>query len=134
MFRKILLPLLISWSSFGFAKGQVTLVGLVGVQIRSGWSTWSAKLVQPIQVNPLQVLFWNNGRCPRIPITSVSVKYVNDVYWYNATPKEGYYQIESRFMVEAVKLDFYLENVDEQCVITVSGFRDIAEPSSYDEE
>lgn len=131
--RKLLLPLLVSWSSFSFAKGQVTLVGPVGVQIRPGWSTWSAKLAQPIQVNPLQVLFWNTGRCPRIPITNVSVKYVNDVYWYNATPKDGGYHIESRFLVEAVKLDFYLDTADEQCVITVNGFRDIAEPAKYDE-
>jgi hypothetical protein len=130
---KILLTLLIL-STLSFAedlttKGQVDLVGPVGVDIRTGWSSWSAKLPQPIQVNPIQVLFWNNNRrCNQIPVTSVSVKYVNDVYWYSATPKDGAYYVESRFLIEGVKLDFYQEGVEEFCVIKISGIRDIAEP------
>jgi hypothetical protein len=139
MFKKVLVSLfLLGNATLGLAKqqGQVNLVGPVAVHVKAGESSWSAKISQPIQVNPLQILFWNTsaGRCPKIPITSVSVKYTNDLYWYNAMPRDGYYYIENRFLVEAVKLDFYLDGTDETCVITVSGFRDIAEPSSLNDE
>jgi hypothetical protein len=118
----------ISSTSFSFTnKGQVDIISPVGVEIKSGVSSWSAKLQQPIQVNPIQVLFWNtNRRCNYIPVTSVSVKYTSDLYWYSATPKDGYYEVDSKYQIEAVKLDFYLEAPDEFCVIKVTGFRDIA--------
>lgn len=132
--RNLLSALLIAGSSCCFAetsslvKGQVNLVGPTGVSINSGWSSWSVKLPQPMQVNPLQVMFWSNGgKCRVIPITSVSVKYINDVYWYNAMFREGSYQIEGKYQIDGVKLDFYLDGPPEMCVITVAGYRDISE-------
>lgn len=139
MIKKVLMPLfLLAMSVCAVSaennadlttRGQVDLIGPIGVDIRSGYSSWSAKLLQPIQVNPIQILFWNTtGRCRQIPITSVSVKYTNDAYWYTASAKNDGYYVEDRFLIEAVKLDFYLDSVDEFCVLKVSGFRDIAEP------
>lgn len=135
MLKKIVLSLLFC-SSIGLAQedyysqGRVDLIGPVGVQIQSGTSSWAAKLPRPLNVNPLSVVFWNSGnRCPVIPITSVSVKYVNDSYWYSTSMKNGYYYIESNYTIEAIKLDFYLNQPAEVCVVKVSGFRDIPEPT-----
>jgi hypothetical protein len=137
-FKKIIGTVLLSISSMGFAltnKGQVDLIPPTGIDIKCGVSSWSQKLTQCIQVNPIQILFWNTGnRCNIIPITSVSVKYANDLYWYNAIPKDGYYEVESKYAIEAVKLDFYLDSpVNEFCIVKVTGFRDIAEPKFQEE-
>lgn len=133
MLKKLICASLLTLSSIGFSftnKGQVDLISPTGIEIKSGNSSWSQKLSQCIQVNPLQVLFWNTGnRCNVIPITSVSVKYANDLYWYNAISKNGYYEVDSKYLIEAVKLDFYLDSpVNQFCIINVTGFRDIAEP------
>ena len=128
MVKSILCLLMLGWSSMSLGKGQISLAGPVGVPVPSGSSAWTAKLAQPVAVSPLQVMFWNTGsKCPRMPVVNVSVKYANDVYWYNAPFKQGYYQTEERFKIEAVKLDFYSDAPDEVCVITVAGYRDIAE-------
>lgn len=122
-----LVLLFMSSISFGLTtKGQVDLIPLTGVEIRSGMTTWSAKVSQPVQVNLIQVSFWNtNRRCNIIPVTSLSVKYFNDPYWYSANYGGGGYQVEYQYVIEAVKLDFYLENVDQFCIIKVYGFREI---------
>jgi len=134
LFKKIICPILFFISSISFGlttKGQVDLIPPTGIEIKSGVSSWSAKLSQPIQVNPLQVYFWNtNNRCNVIPVTSVSVKYVNDIYWYNTAYGDNGYQVEN-YMIEAVKLDFYLEGSDEFCVIKVSGCREIGKPTNF---
>lgn len=117
---------LCSISAFA-AKGQVSLIGPTGVQINSGWSHWSTKL-NPMQVNPIQVMFWSNGGCRVIPITNVSVKYVGDDYWYNATFRDRFYYVEDQHLIEGVKLDFYLEGPPESCVISVYGYREINGP------
>lgn len=116
----------------GSTQGQVTLVGPVGVQIASGGSSWSAHLPQPVSVNPIRISFWNNGKCPIIPITSLAVKYINDPYWYNANPKNGYYYVDSRFLIDGVRADFYLDGAPESCVIQIAGFRNIAPPYGMD--
>jgi hypothetical protein len=115
-------------SAFGVISGQVDLLGPVGVQIVPGSSTWSARLPQPIQVSALKISFWNTGKCPVIPITSMSVKYVNDPYWYNTSYKAGSYTVEGSYMIEAVKADFYLDHQPEMCVIKISGTREISSP------
>ena len=111
-----------------YSQGQVDLIGPTGIQIPSGTSSWSIRLSQPLHVNSLNVTFWNTGNCPVAPITSASVKYTNDTYWYSTSIKNGYYYIENRYMVEAIKLDFYLNRIAEFCVVKISGFKDISEP------
>ena len=123
--KKLILLMALLCSPCFADQGRITLVGPVGVDIKTGWSSWSTSFDQ-IQVNPLQVLFWTNGgKCSTIPITSVSVKYSNDTYWYDASYKDGYYYVDNKLQVTGVKLSFYLDGVAESCVISVSGFRNI---------
>lgn len=123
---------LIPSNSFA-AKGQINLVGPTAVQVNSGWSSWSTKLSQPIQVNPLQVSFWNDARCPAMPITNISVKYTSDPYWYNTTYKDRFYYVENSLILEGIKLDFYLNGPPEACVISIYGYREIGGGVGLDE-
>lgn len=127
MFKKLFLALLLCLGSSAYSEDlvqqQVDLIGPVGVEIPYGSSSWSARLTQYAAVNPLRVLFWNTGECRVIPITSLSVKYVNDNFWYSTNSTgQGYYHAENTRVVEAVKLDFYQNQISrEMCVVKITG-------------
>lgn len=133
--KKIGLILLIwnlsSYASYSYANepdvsdaNEIDLIGPVGVTVPIGVSNWSGRLDQPMYVNPLKVLYWNNGQCPVIPITSVSVKFVNSNYWYSTKfGNNGYYYANNSYgPVEAIRLNLYQNQQQEFCLVKISGY------------